>query len=277
MAMIKCPKCDEEVSDKAEKCVHCGHKLIEEPKLFCVECGTEIKKNAKICGKCGCPVDKQENNEPQKVEVTKVNIGKGSSKKVIVIIIIISLLLIGSIIGGIAIKNHLDSKKEAELAREAEELSKKYKSNLSTITMKMLSGAVDAESCGNKIRAVWSNTIWEEDDPETDKFTKTNGKFNDDFNDSLSALFSDKDFIELTDRIEQNQKDVNKLMKEMKNPPEEWKDAYDDLKEYYDDYLTFTNLCINPSGSLQTFSTNFSNADTDALNSYNKVKAYLDY
>ncbi len=47
MAMIKCPKCDEEVSDKAEKCVHCGHKLIEEPKLFCVECGTEIKKMLK--------------------------------------------------------------------------------------------------------------------------------------------------------------------------------------------------------------------------------------
>ena len=277
MAIIKCPNCDEEISDKAEKCVHCNHKLTEEKKIFCVECGTEIKKNAKICSKCGCPVDKQEKSGAQKVEVTKVNIGRGFSKKVIIIVIIISLLAIGGIFGGITIKNHLDAKKESELAREEEELSEKYKNNLSTIVFKMLDGAADAESCGNKIRAVWSNTIWEKDDPETDKFTKTNGKFNDDFNDSLSALFSDEDFIELTDRIEQNQKDVNKLMKEMKNPPEEWKYAYNDLTDYYDDYLTFTNLCISPSGNLQTFSTNFSNDATNILNSYNKMKVYLDY
>ena len=44
MAMIKCPKCNEDVSDKSTKCVHCGHVLIEEPKLFCEECGNEIKK-----------------------------------------------------------------------------------------------------------------------------------------------------------------------------------------------------------------------------------------
>ena len=53
--MIKCPKCNEDVSDKSTKCVHCGHILIEEPKLFCEECGNEIKmaEGCFICLKCG--------------------------------------------------------------------------------------------------------------------------------------------------------------------------------------------------------------------------------
>lgn len=44
MAMIKCPKCNEDISDKSTKCVHCGHVLIEESKIFCEECGNEVKK-----------------------------------------------------------------------------------------------------------------------------------------------------------------------------------------------------------------------------------------
>ena len=81
-----------------------------------------------------------------------------------------------------------------ELAEQEEqkvkELAKQYEKNLNTIVYKMLNGAADAESCGNKIKKVWSNTIWEDDDPETDKYTKTNGVFNEDFNTSLTALFT---------------------------------------------------------------------------------------
>ena len=66
------------------------------------------------------------------------------------------------------------------------------------------------------------------------------------------------------------------MMKNMKNPPEEWKDAYADLKEYYDDYITLTNLCTNPSGNLTTYSNNFSQADTDTVNGYEKINSYLE-
>ena len=54
MAMIKCPKCGEGISDKSTTCIHCGHVLIEESKVFCEECGAEIEKNEEICSKCGC-------------------------------------------------------------------------------------------------------------------------------------------------------------------------------------------------------------------------------
>ncbi len=49
---------------------------------------------------------------------------------------------------------------------------------------------------------------------------------------------------------------VNSLMKELKNPPEEYKDAYDSISKLYDAYISLTNLATDPSGSLQTYSQN---------------------
>lgn len=271
MAIIKCPNCNEDVSDKSMECVHCGKKLVEELKRFCEDCGTEIKDNENKCSNCGCPVETK--SIPQKVEVTKVQIGNGISKKKIIIVLVIIVLVIVAVIIGTNIYKQNEAKKEAQ---RIEALNEEYESNLRKINIKMLSGAADAESCGNKIKSVWYNTIWEESDSETDKYTKKNGVFNDDFNDSLHTLFSDPDFVKITDGVEQNQKEVKKIMKKMKNPPEDWKDAYDDLKEYYDDYITLTNLCTNPSGNLQTYSNNFSQADTDVLNGHEEINTYLE-
>lgn len=43
MAMIICPECGQEISDKAKKCVHCGKILIEEKPAtkVCSDCGKE--------------------------------------------------------------------------------------------------------------------------------------------------------------------------------------------------------------------------------------------
>lgn len=271
MAMIKCTNCNENISDKSTECVHCGKKLVEEPKRFCEECGTEIQKNESKCSNCGCPVES--NETPQKVEVTKVQIGTGiSNKKIVIALVIIAVIVVVSIVG-MNIHKQNEAKKEEQ---RIQELNEEYKSNLRKINIKMLGGAADAESCGNKIKSVWYNTIWEKSDSETDKYTKKNGVFNDDFNDSLETLFSDPDFVKITDGVEQNQKEVKSMIKNMKNPPEEWKDAYDDLKEYYDDYITLTNLCTNPSGNLTTYSNNFSQADTDTVNGYEKINSYLE-
>lgn len=269
MAIIQCPKCKKEISDKSEKCVHCGYVLISKNK-FCTECGNELEEETKFCPKCGCPVIKDYKNVPQQVEVTKIKLGEIIPKKT-VIIGIFSIFIIVGIICFIATVNKQNAEKKSK------ELNEQYKSYLETITYRMLTGAIQAEDCGNKIKVVWSNTIFQTDDPETDKYTKKNGVFNDDFNDSLLTLFADPDFIKITDGVKQNQTEVNELMKEIKNPPKEWEEAYRDFKDFYDDYLTLTNICTNPSGSLTTYSSNFNNADSDTLNGYNKIKAYLDY
>ena len=94
MAMIVCPHCGKQISEKARKCVHCGTILIPEEKKYCTECGAELEEGMTECPNCGCPIDdilRQEPDEkPQKVEVTGVKV----TKKTKVIIGIVAALLV---------------------------------------------------------------------------------------------------------------------------------------------------------------------------------------
>ena len=270
MAIMECPNCGEQVSDKAKKCVHCGAVLIPEEKRYCQECGAELEADADVCPKCGCPVDNAKENEtvPQQVEVTGVKIAK-KSKKIIaiaaVVVLIVALIAVAVVQG--------QKKKEAE---EAAKRMEEYSTNLELVTYSMLSGAGDAETCGNLIKKVWYNAIYEERDDSTDKYTRPSGYFVSDFNDALQNLYSDSSFSLQISGIEDNQDTVNSLMKKLKNPPDEYEDAYEAVTELYDAYLTLTNLATDPSGSLQTFSSNFNDADSEALKCFNAVKMYLE-
>lgn len=271
MAMITCPNCGEQVSDKAKKCVHCGVELILINKKQCSECGTYFEGNATECPKCGCPADEAKSpfdQQPQMVEVTGVKVTKKT--KSIIGIIVILLLVVGLISFG---ANQYQKKKEAEAyAQRVEE----YASNLKLATFEMLSGASDAESCGNLIKKVWSNAIEKEHDYETDKYTMKDREFVSDFNDALGNLYADENFKNQINNIKENQSTVNAYMKDLKNPPEEYKDAYEAISDLFDAYLIITNLATNPSGSLITFSNNFNDADTKVLNCYNAMSLYFD-
>lgn len=270
MAMMECPNCGEQVSDKAKKCVHCGAVLIPEEKRYCQECGAELEADTDVCPKCGCPVDDAKESEtvPQQVEVTGVKIAKKSKKTIAiaaVVVLIVALI-------AVAVVQGQKKKEAAEAAKRMEE----YSANLELVTYSMLSGAGDAETCGNLIKKVWYNAIYKEWDDSTDKYTRPNGYFVSDFNDALQNLYSDSSFSLQISGIEDNQDTVNSLMKKLKNPPDEYEDAYEAVTELYDAYLTLTNLATDPSGSLQTFSSNFNDADSEALKCFNAVKMYLE-
>ncbi len=271
MAMITCQNCGGQVSDKAKKCVHCGEVLVQEEKRKCPECSAEMEKGATECPNCGCPVDEMNvtgtQQKPQKVEVTGVKVAK--KIKVIIGIVVVLLLAGGVTSFGV---NQYQKKKAVEAY---EKRVKDYLANLELASYSMLSGAGEAENCGNLIKQVWYNSIYEEEDETTDKYTKPNGFFLSDFNDALENLFSDTGFQSKISSIKDNQNTVSSLMKELKNPPEEYKDAYETISELYDAYLSFTNLVINPSGSLQTFSSNFNDADANTLNCYNAMELHL--
>ena len=64
MALIHCPECGKEISDKAEKCIHCGHVMKEQPKIICEDCGNEIPEGAETCPVCGCPVKVEVEEKP---------------------------------------------------------------------------------------------------------------------------------------------------------------------------------------------------------------------
>lgn len=140
----------------------------------------------------------------------------------------------------------------------------------------MLTGASEAESAGNLIKQVWYNAIYKEKDDDTDNYTRPEGSFVSDFNEALGNLFTDSSFSSKISGIEDNQETVNALMKKLKNPPDEYKDAYDAVSDLYDAYISLTNCATDPSGSLQTYSGTFNDADTNTLNAYKAMELYLD-
>lgn len=250
MPLTHCPNCGQPISDKATLCPHCNNQNwnpTAPDTLTCAECGALYGKEESSCPACGCP-----NN---------TNAPKKKHKGVVVAAIILSVILAIGVFTAFAI-----SKGNAMT----------YYDNLETVTYKMLDGAAKAETAGNLIKSVWYNAIYEVRDAETDKYTMKNGKFVDDFNDALSNLFADENFMNSISEIELNQSNVTDLMKKLRNPPTQYEEAYSVLKNYYDNYLQMTKLVINPTGSLQTFSEDFNTYDTDTVNAYEKMKLYLD-
>ena len=50
MALITCPECGKEISDKAKTCPNCGAPV---EKKFCQYCGEQIEKDCVVWPKCG--------------------------------------------------------------------------------------------------------------------------------------------------------------------------------------------------------------------------------
>ena len=276
MALIQCKNCGKDVSDRAKVCPHCGTQLIDDEvtqpqPIICEECGAEIPQGADSCPNCGCPVpvDGEENTEaPQKVELTSVKIPKLDQRK--------KKIVVGSIIGVIVLIAVISLIISQMRQATAAQLSADYSENISTVSAAILSSAIQTEEAGNLIHDVWYNCIFEENDPETNEYTRPNGYYLDDFNDALANLFSDETFSQQLSSIKNDQETVTDLMRKMSDPPEEFEDAYEALRELFDAYTEFTNLVINPSGNLQTFTSNFNDADSALLNCYNAMSLYID-
>lgn len=216
--------------------------------------------------------------QTEKTENKKIN---RKSKKFIIIAIILLVVITAVTVGTTQYRKRKNEeevrirKQQESVAEEEKQRRREYAEKLELVINNMLLGAADAESCCNLIRRVWSNAIYEKDDDETDKYTKVNGRFVSDFNDALDNLYEDSDFQTQISDIEENQETVISIMKELQNPPEEYKTAYKSLVECYDAYLTFTNMAIYPDGSLNTFSDDFDDADTEFLHCYDTMKIYL--
>lgn len=56
MAIIKCPECGHDVSDRARICPHCGVAIAGQI-IICPDCGEAIFKDAAECPNCHCPIN----------------------------------------------------------------------------------------------------------------------------------------------------------------------------------------------------------------------------
>lgn len=148
MALIKCPECEREISDKSKVCIHCGYPLEEETNktvvyIKCPECGTEVSNDVDNCSYCGCPIKIRESAiKNDKVSKSIQNqIPKQINRKVVSITgIAVSIVIICIIIYNIKVvqprKNEVKNKATYEEAIELLEKGKYEEGNelLQTIT-----------------------------------------------------------------------------------------------------------------------------------------------
>ncbi len=261
MALIHCENCNKTISDKAEECPNCGQKVLSKDSVVCKECEEIVPGDMHSCPNCGCPVSVKDKISSRNKENILSRVIEKFDKKYFIILFIIFVGLVGVCIAGISSKN--------------EQISNEYYENLESATSAMIFGAAKAQAAGNLIKSVWYNTIYEEHDSATDRYACPGGYFNDDFNDSLSRLFADDDFLDTITIIKDNQDVVADRMKKLQNPPEEYIEAYEMINELYSAYLELTSLAINPTGSLQSYSSDFNDADSDVAKCYEKMKVFI--
>ena len=264
MALITCPGCGKEISDKAKKCIHCGksfEETIEVPKkLICSECGAELEIGTKVCDKCGCPFQSE---EEKKAESESRN--KAKSKKKMIVAGIAAVCVVLAVIIGVSIIRSYQSKKAYN----------EYVDILQLAEETMLAGASDAEDLTNLTARVWRNAIYEEKDSTTDKYVCPGGEFVDDFNTALLILYLDDSTTRKTDSISQNQETVKGYMKQLQDVPEGLERCYETVNDLYEAYGTLTDLALDPTGSYNSFTETTRNAASEFVTAYKKLDSQI--
>lgn len=77
MALINCPECGNNISDKADKCIHCGFPIYMKvnmtlPKKKCSFCGYLNEGYANNCVSCGAELKESQNKPVEKVEIKRI-------------------------------------------------------------------------------------------------------------------------------------------------------------------------------------------------------------
>lgn len=97
MALISCPTCGKEVSDKAISCPGCGSVLpkaeTEEKNIvICTECGTECDQGQENCPNCGCPLYSEEEMAARKK-------AKSTRKNRLIAVVVAAALFLAALAG----------------------------------------------------------------------------------------------------------------------------------------------------------------------------------
>lgn len=243
MALIKCPECEKEISNKVKSCPNCGYPMIEEGEAYATE--------------------------PQQVELTSVKIKTKPTLKKNASILIISLVTIIIFIFGY--KTVSENKAEQIYKQSYNE----YIDNLYLVQLSMFNGAAKAESICNLVSQVWKNTIYKEKSYKTDDYTRPNGYFVSDFNIAITNFYDDSSTKNKIGDIKSNQDRVQELMKTLKSTPEGLDKCYETVLGLYTAYKGFTDLAISPTGSLQSYNESVNKRTSDFMDSYDKLKTQI--
>ena len=218
----------------------------------CSNCECPVKEGSKFCPECGSRiVDTRIFNEtPTKKKKKRFPIG----------LLIFLVILTAAAVWG---------KREYDVYN--------YGINLHNAVYYSMESAEHLDNVGILFINVWNNSIYQIQDEETDKFTRTNngaGQFYSDFDDALDLVILDKDYQAELSQAKEDKNSAVDCMGKLTNPPKRYEEAYRDMKAFYTDFMSFYNVVGNPNGSLEDYSDKYVEARDKLLQSYYSVSMY---
>lgn len=253
MALIPCPKCKKMVSSKASSCIHCNLKFNNLKK--CDKCGYFLTENDTKCPNCGY-------QQTNKVKTSSSKKRKKFYARLIVAPFLAVVLYLAIYFGVNGIINYRKTTYDLNY-REAVNI--------------LANGAKVSEQTGNMVYKVWRNSIMNESNPITDRFTRNySGKYYDNPYFALSILYDDKDFNERLQYILDCKRKSYGLMSRLSKPPKEYKEKYDALLEYYEACNEFMDLAIEPQGAFLGYGNAISDCDEKVSEKLKEINKQFD-
>ncbi len=253
MALINCPNCNKEVSDKAKVCVECGYQLIDdvstEKMVNCPECGASTEGMEGICSNCGYPLNTVE------IKIDEKKKPKSIFKKKWFWVLSVFLMLIISAV------SFLLSYIKAEI----------YYTDFTTAVNEIMVVSAEVEGVANQVSSVWHNAIFNPHNKDTEKFT---GNAND-FNEALANLFADEEFSGKVASIIEKNNTIDTYIAKLKNPPRKFDDAFDEFKDFYHNYSEYMNFVLSVKGSYETYTQEIYKKSETLMESFTELKLEL--
>lgn len=144
----------------------------------------------------------------------------------------------------------------------------KYKDNLVSTANNLSKGEFICEYMNSQIEDAWHNAVYR----NYDRYNQGNY----DINHTISAFFSDSDNANNINGLKYTLKpEIDNLMKELINPPNEYKDEYEALLDVYGVFTQSFELTTNPSGSYKTYTAKIDELKSDFASRYGVLKALI--
>jgi len=172
-----------------------------------------------------------------------------------------------------------------------------YRSDLQTVTDEMLNNASAAEELLNQYATVWSYSIESRGGITVEDMAKETGLSDrivfEHFTDSdyevvhlgeritggwQGNIQSLKNYYSASgklDEIEELSSEIKSSIKDLNNPPEGYEKAYDEVLELYTLAGEYTQMAINPSGSLVTFNQDRGQLSTDIVSKVKEIEVIM--
>jgi hypothetical protein len=244
MALMNCPECAKEISDKSTVCIHCGYPLDT------MQSVTEQHPPAR---------------QPINLDADQpISSGRAFNRRMwFAVFGIVLVLLVG---GGVGWNVYVAQ--QAKLSQEA------YQNGGHELLTDMLDTMVLAEKMANLNINVWHDAIYREDTPATEKYVWQSGYGHVDFETALLNLALDPDIQKQRTAITDGKTSAQAAMKTLV-PTTDQTATQQKLLELYALFEEFTSLATEPTGSYNTYTEQVATTKASFLRLFNELKILL--